>query len=149
LACYFGLAIGDAIVGIISQILKSRRKAVALCLIATIGSIALYVKAPHASLNEYYALCFLMGLTTGYWAMFVQMGAEQFGTNIRATAATSVPNMVRGLTIPMTASFHALIPYLGVTEAGVTVVMTMIALAAVSTYFLRETFHDDLDYIEA
>ena len=148
LACYAGLCIGDALSGILSQYLRSRRKAVAICLLMTGLFIALYVLAPHAGLSEYYSLCFLMGVGTGYWAMFVQMGAEQFGTNIRATAAISIPNMVRASTIPMTAGFHALIPFLGVTESGVTVLAIVIGLAFVSLFFLRETFHEDLDYVE-
>ena len=149
LACYAGLALGDAFSGLLSQYLRSRRKAVGICLALMAASIALYILAPHETLFEYYSLCFLMGIAAGYWAMFVQMGAEQFGTNIRATAATSIPNMVRGFTIPMTASFHFLIPHLGVTMAGVAVLAVMITLAAVSLFFLEETFETDLDYVEA
>lgn len=149
LACYAGLAVGDAFSGVLSQFLRSRKKAVAVCLALMCCTIALYVFAPHNSIDEYYAICFFIGISAGYWAMFVQMGAEQFGTNIRATAATSIPNMVRGLTIPITASFHALIPTLGVTMSGVTVIGVMICLAASSLFFLKETFETDLDYIEA
>lgn len=148
LACYAGLFVGDAFSGILSQILRSRRKAVAICLVFMSVSIAAYVLAPHETLFEYYSLCFMMGVGAGYWAMFVQMGAEQFGTNIRATAATSIPNMVRGFIIPMTGAFHFLIPYTGVTMAGVTVLAVMISLAAGSLLILRETFHEDLDYVE-
>lgn len=148
LACYAGLAVGDAFSGILSQLLRSRKKAVGICLVLMCLSIALYVLSPHETIDEYYFLCFLMGVAAGYWAMFVQMGAEQFGTNIRATAATSIPNMVRALTIPMTAGFHALIPFLGVTMAGVSVIAIAIMLAAVSLFFLRETFETDLDYVE-
>ncbi|MGB4106858.1 MAG: MFS transporter [Alphaproteobacteria bacterium] len=148
LACYAGLFVGDALSGILSQLLRSRRKAVAICLVFMSVSIAIYVLAPHETLFEYYSLCFLMGIGAGYWAMFVQMGAEQFGTNIRATAATSIPNMVRGFIIPMSASFHALIPFTGVTLAGVTVLTVMISLAFLSLLVLRETFHEDLDYVE-
>lgn len=148
MACYAGLFVGDALSGILSQWLRSRRKAVAICLIFMSLSIIAYVYAPHATLVEYYSLCFLMGVGAGYWAMFVQMGAEQFGTNIRATAATSIPNMVRAFIIPTTAAFHGLIPMLGVTWAGVTVISVMIALAFLALLVLRETFHEDLDYVE-
>lgn len=148
LACYAGLAVGDAFSGILSQLLRSRRKAVAICLVFMSCSIAAYVLAPHETLFEYYSLCFLMGVGAGYWAMFVQMGAEQFGTNIRATAATSIPNMVRGFIIPMSGAFHFLIPYTGVTMAGVTVLAVMISLAFLSLLVLRETFNEDLDYVE-
>jgi MFS family permease len=145
---YAGLLVGDLISGLMSQALKSRRKAVAISLGFLTLFIALYVAAPHGSLPLYYAACFLMGIGCGYWAMFVQMGAEQFGTNIRATAATTVPNMVRGLTVPMTASFHALIPVFGTIWAGVAVVGFMMIVAAICLFFLPETFHEDLDYVE-
>jgi putative MFS transporter len=147
-ACYTGLVVGDALSGLLSQYLKSRRKAVAIFLVLMGLSVLAYVFAPHETLFEYYSLCFLMGVGSGYWAMLVQMGAEQFGTNIRATAATSIPNMVRGFIIPVTAAFHFLIPYLGITGAGVAVITVMIAMAFIALSILRETFHEDLDYVE-
>lgn len=148
LFCYIGLSLGDFISGLLSQHLRSRRKAVCISLISLLAMIGLYVGLPHDSLTVYYFICFLMGAATGYWAMFVQMGAEQFGTNIRATAATSIPNFVRGLTIPMTAGFHALIPALGVTGAGLAVMGTVIALAFAALLALGETFGKDLNYVE-
>jgi MFS transporter, putative metabolite:H+ symporter len=148
LFCYAGLLAGDLASGVVSQILQSRRKTVAIFLGLLSLAILMYIIAPHESLSHYYGLCFAMGAGAGYWAMFVQMGAEQFGTNIRATAATSIPNMVRGLTVPMTAGFHALIPAFGVIGAGVSVLVIMIILAAGSLFVLPETFKTDLDYTE-
>lgn len=146
--CYLGVAFGDLFSGLISQYLQSRRKAVAIFLSALIVTIGIHVLVRHDSLNLYYAFCFLIGISAGYWAMFVQMGAEQFGTNIRATAATSIPNFVRALTIPMTAGFHALIPVFGVTGSGLFVIGTAILLAFIALATLRETFAVDLDYVE-
>lgn len=147
--CYIGLAFGDMFSGVLSQILKSRRKSVAVSL-TLLSLFALLFSFVHRdSLTFYYFVCSLLGVGAGYWAMFVQMGAEQFGTNIRATAATSIPNLVRGLTIPMTAGFHALIPALGVTGAGLAVMGTTLALAFSSLLTLRETFATDLDYLES
>ena len=148
LFCYAGLVVGDMISGVMSQVLKSRRKSIAISLVFLSLFITLYINAPHAGLNLYYASCFLMGIGAGYWAMFVQMGAEQFGTNIRATTATSIPNMVRGLTVPITATFHMLIPAIGVVGAGVSVVATLIVLAFAALLMLKETFGVDLDYNE-
>lgn len=148
LACYAGLAVGDVLSGLISQYFKSRRKAVVVFLFMTIASITLYVLCPKESLFVYYALCFVLGVSIGYWAMFVQMGAEQFGTNIRATAAISLPNMVRGMVIPITTAFHFLTPSMGVLGAGLSVMAVLIALAFVSVFTLKETFDADLDYIE-
>lgn len=148
LACYAGISLGDVLSGGLSQFLQSRKKSVMISLSFTIMAVMLYIFIPNKTVEAYYMLCFIMGIGIGYWAMFVQMGAEQFGTNIRATAATTVPNMVRGLVIPMTAGFHALIPHLGVTNAGITVMGIMIALAFISAFSLRETFDADLDYTE-
>jgi putative MFS transporter len=149
LASYLGLSIGDMFSGLLSQKLKSRRKAVAIFLSLMVVFIGWYMFAPHPSLFSFYVACFLLGIGSGYWAMFVQMGAEQFGTNIRATAATTIPNMVRGATIPATASFHYLIPTLGVANAGLVVMGVILIAAFVAVYLLEETFHTDLDYTEA
>ncbi len=148
LFCYSGLLVGDIISGTLSQLLQSRRQSVMIMLGVMVAAIALYILLPGKTLHVYYMLCFLMGLGCGYWAMFIQIGAEQFGTNIRATAATTVPNMVRGLTIPMTAGFHFLIPTLGVTGAGVAVIAVTIILAFVSVLTLHETFDKNLDFVE-
>src|SRR5262249_30167962 len=118
LYCYIGATIGSFISGALSQYLKSRRKSIAASLVSLILFLALFVLARPETLFGYYVLCGLLGIGVGYWTMFVQVGAEQFGTNIRATAATSVPNVVRGLTIPMTTAFRAIIPAFGVTGAG-------------------------------
>ena len=94
---YIGNSAGAMFSGLLSQTLRSRRKSVAISLALLVLAVCIYVALPyHNSLPLYYAVCGLLGFATGYWAMFVQMGAEQFGTDIRATAATSIPNMVRG-----------------------------------------------------
>jgi putative MFS transporter len=90
-----------------------------------------------------------LGGAAGYWAKFVQIAAEQFGTNYRATVTTSVPNLVRGSTIPMTVAFQWLLPTLGVIGAGLCVGFTVLAVAVVAILALQETFHRDLDYEEA
>lgn len=145
---YLGLVFGDAFIGLLSQKLKSRKKAVGFSLLMMTASIAVYVLLPGKTLEIYYALCLLLGFSVGYWCMFVQMGAEQFGTNIRATAATSIPNLVRAITIPATAAFGALKPVLGVTESGVAVMAVLTVVAAIALYNLDETFNRELDYIE-
>jgi putative MFS transporter len=146
--CYIGLVVGDMFSGLLSQFLRSRKKSVAIFLCMTAGFTCLYMWGPHTSLEVFYSLCLLLGIGVGYWAMFVQMGAEQFGTNIRATAATSIPNMVRGSVIFSTFLFSALKPALGVTNAGLSVVGLLIVLAFIALSTLKETFHEDLDYLE-
>jgi putative MFS transporter len=148
LFCYVGLVIGDMLSGLISQLLRSRKKAVAIFLGLTTAFTGLFVWGPHDSLESFYGLCLLLGIGVGYWAMFVQMGAEQFGTNIRATAATSIPNMVRGSVIFTTATFQYLKPDLGVTNAGLAVIGFLLVLAFIALLMLKETFGEDLDYTE-
>ncbi len=148
LFCYVGLVIGDMLSGLLSQLLRSRKKAVGIFLCLTAVFSCVYVWGPHHSLEAYYGLCLLLGIGTGYWAMFVQMGAEQFGTNIRATAATSIPNMVRGSVILSTLIFQSLKGALGVSLAGLSVVMLMLVLAFIALASLKETFGTDLDYLE-
>ena len=146
---YIGISLGGALSGLLSQKLQSRKKSVAVSLGSLAVSMLIYVSVPYGdSVELYYAVCFVLGLACGYWAMFIQMGAEQFGTNIRATAATSIPNFVRAVTIPVTISFAALKPMLGVTWSGVAVVGVMLVLAFAALATLRETFHTDLDYVE-
>jgi putative MFS transporter len=146
---YLGLSVGGAGVGLLSQWLKSRRRALLTSLIATSVLLAFYEQLAGASMQAYYTMCFSLGVCAGYWAMFVQIAAEQFGTNFRATVTTSVPNLVRGSTIPMTMAFKALIPGMGVIGSGLIVGFTVLAIAFVATWLLEETFHRELDYYES
>lgn len=148
LCCYTGLLIGDVISGLLSQWMKSRKRAVAAFLITTLILSVLYTVLPYTDTHSYYGMCVLLGIGVGYWAMFVQMGAEQFGTNIRATAATSIPNMVRGLTIPITLAWQALTPFIGVVHAGLAVTVIVLIIAAIALVTLKETFDEDLDFVE-
>jgi len=146
---YIGNSAGAVFSGLLSQKLRSRKKSVAVSLALLAVSVCIYMKLPYNdSLPLYYAVCGLLGFATGYWAMFVQMGAEQFGTNIRATAATSSPNFVRGLTIPITMSFQALTPLLGVAGSGFAVMAALLTVAFAALGTLRETFDAEMDYLE-
>jgi MFS family permease len=146
---YIGLSIGDLLAGLLSQYFESRKKAIAVYMIATAVTFALYLRFAGESLTAYYAFCATLGVFIGYWALFVTVGAEQFGTNIRSTVATTVPNFVRGAVIPMTTGFQALLASQGAIYAGIVVGSVTMVIALVSLYFLPETFHKDLDYNEA
>ncbi|QDK81201.1 MFS transporter [Spirosoma sp. KCTC 42546] len=145
---YFGMAIGDLSNGFISQALKSRKKAIALFMgIAFVFSfIYLYLSITSAPL--FYALCLCLGFGNGYWAMFVTISAEQFGTNLRATAATTVPNMVRAFLIPMTLSYQALKPSLDVINAGAIVGLVSFLLGFYAILTIPETHDKELNYLE-
>jgi MFS family permease len=146
--CYVGLAAGDLLSGVISELLHSRKRAVTLMMLFTLITSAIYLFAGVKSIETFYGLCAAMGFGIGYWAMFVTVGAEQFGTNLRATAATTVPNMVRGLVIPMTTSYQFLKPSVNVINAGAIVGAVAFAIGLFSILTIPETHGKDLDYIE-
>ncbi len=145
---YLGFAVGDLFVGLISQALRSRRAAILIALGFIASLLLAYPHVAGRSVTAYYTMCFLLGCGSGYWAMFVLVAAEQFGTNYRATVTTSVPNLVRGATIPMSFAFKHLIPSWGVIGSGLIVGFTTVAIAVTATLILDETFHRELDYCE-
>jgi MFS family permease len=146
---YAGLSIGDIASGMISQWMQSRRRAVALFLAVTAGFIALYGSISGASAEVFYLVCFLLGLGNGYWALFVTVAAEQFGTNLRATVAISVPNFVRGSVVPLTLAFRYLTPRFGLVPSAMMVGATSLVVAFAALAMMRETFGKDLDYLES
>ncbi len=146
--CYIGLSVGSLASAMLSQKLQSRKKAYNIFLILSVATAIFYFSLEGASANIFYFAIFFLGIFSGYWTLFITMGAEQFGTNIRATVATTVPNFVRGSLIPVTASFMLLKDPLGILGSAVVVGVVVFALGFVMLYYTRETFHEDLDYIE-
>ncbi len=146
--CYVGLATGDLASGFISHALASRKKGVALLMAIALLFSLIYLFTGIKSATTLYGLCLAMGFGIGYWAMFVTIGAEQFGTNLRATAATTVPNMVRGLVIPMTLGYQALKPTLAVINAGAVVGLVCFIIGFYSILTIPETHGKDLNYLE-
>lgn len=146
---YIGMSIGDLSSGLMSQWLQSRRRVMFIYMIASVLVFAAYLVFARESLFAYYTFMVLLGIAIGYWALFVTVGAEQFGTNIRSTVATTVPNFVRGALIPLTSAFEALTASQGALHAGVIVGSVAMVIALVALRFLPETFHKELDYNEA
>ncbi len=148
---YAAIAIGDMLVGLVSQYFKSRKKALLIYYMLTIVGLILFFSDYNRSDSTMYAICTLLGFSTGFWAIFVTMGAEQFGTNLRGTAATTIPNMVRGALPLINMMFLDLfqkswgwsLVYSGIITGIVVMTITLIAY-----YFTEETFHKDLNYIE-
>jgi putative MFS transporter len=105
---YIGLAGGDMLSGITSQIIRSRKKTVFVFILLTLAFIITFLYWPFQSAAGFYVGCFLLGFGVGYWALFVTIAAEQFGTNLRSTVATTVPNFIRGTVIPLTIMFKYL-----------------------------------------
>jgi len=145
---YLGLAFGDFASGFLSQLLHSRKKVVLGFLLFTLAAIAAYFLAAGRSAAVFYATVFLLGIGIGYWAVFVTIAAEQFGTNIRATVATTVPNFVRGAVVPITLGFNYCKGWLGIIPGAIVIGLACILVALWALRGLEETHGKDLDYIE-
>jgi hypothetical protein len=146
--CYMGLAVGDFGSGALSQIVGSRNRIVGLFLVLTTLFIAVYFVLAHVSLGVFYTVCFLLGVAAGYWAVFVTIAAEQFGTNIRATVTTTAPNFVRGAVVALTLLFEALRPAMGIRGSAMLVGGLALGIAFLSLRGLEETYGKNLDYLE-
>ena len=145
---YLGLAAGDIASGFLSQFIGSRRRAVLLFQLLTAAFVGAYFFLAPFSLTAFYALCVGLGFSVGYWAVFVTVASEQFGTNIRATATTTVPNVVRGSVVLLTSSVGWLRPQIGVVHSALVVGLVALAIAFTALWGLEETFGKDLDYVE-
>jgi MFS family permease len=143
-----GLTIGDLASGILSQVLKSRRQAIGVFLTGGVTFALAYSQANGVSPEFFYAICFGLGLFAGYWAVLVTVAAEQFGTNVRATVATTVPNFVRGMVVVITLSFTSLKPLFGSLQSALAIGGVSFAFAFLSVFLLPETYAKDLNYVE-
>src|SRR5262249_18637594 len=126
---YIGLSIGSLLSGTLSQIYRNRKKVVAVFLGLTVLFVAAYFTIASVSLWVFYAVCLALGLPIGYWAVFVPMASELFGTNIRATAATTVPNFVRGSVVLVTSAFQFAIPFVGIQTSAVLIGAIVLSVA--------------------
>lgn len=149
---YVGIAIGDIAIGLVSQAFKSRKKALLSFYGLSILGLLFFFSSFNKSDSTMYAICGYLGFSTGFWAIFVTMGAEQFGTNLRATAATTIPNMVRGALPLINWMFLDLFQKLwgfSLSTSGMITGAIVMGITLVAYYFTEETFHKDLNYIEA
>jgi len=145
---YLGLSVGDLISGLLSQYFKSRKKVVMGYLITTVIISLVYLYTKNVSIEFFYFMCFMVGAATGYWALFVTIASEQFGTNIRSTVTTTVPNFVRGAVVPITLGFKSMEISIGATNGALVIGVICISLAMIATWSIKETFSKDLDYFE-
>lgn len=145
---YLGLSVGDLGSGLLSQYLRSRKKVVFIYLGLSFTLMLIYLFNHHVGVTYYKWMCFGIGFATGYWALFVTIASEQFGTNIRSTVTNTVPNFVRGAVVPITLSFAGLSGSLGVIQAAFWVGTTCLLLAFVATLYIKDSFSKDLNYFE-
>lgn len=145
-----GLTVGDLLSGLLSQKLQSRKKSIGLLLGAAVVLTATMVFYPHTTNTSILVLCFLLGICAGYWAVLVTTAAEQFGTNLRGTVASTVPNFVRGSAVIATSLFFYLKVSLSISSVvAVTIVGSVwFALAFLGLIKLQESFSTDLNFIE-
>lgn len=147
---YAAISIGDILIGFLSQWLRSRKKALFIFYGITAIFMVLFFTAQNGTTERMYWICAGLGFGTGFWAIFVTMAAEQFGTNLRATAATTIPNMVRGMLaifiLPLFKGIRNVTDYYSGGWITAIIIMTITVIAAL---FIQETFGKDLNYIES
>ncbi|HLP11425.1 MAG TPA: MFS transporter [Flavobacteriales bacterium] len=146
---YLGLSAGDLLSGVLSQLLKSRKKVVVIYIILSIITTGFFLFCKGISLGQFYFLCFMMGAATGYWAIFVTIATEQFGTNIRSTVTNTVPNFVRG-SVPLITGLFGLLTASSVSNVTSAILVGILCMGAALWAILTstETFAKDLDYLE-
>jgi MFS family permease len=148
---YAAIAVGDILIGFVSQWFKSRKKALYLFYFFALISFGFYFGGGVRNDATMYLACAMLGFSTGFWAIFVTMGAEQFGTNLRATAATTIPNMVRGSLPLMNLLFVNLFQkswHLSLVESAIWTGLIVMGITFIGVYFSEETFDKDLNYLE-
>lgn len=149
---YAGISVGDILIGMLSQWLRSRTRALYIFYgITMLFMLLFFTTLWQGTAFRLYLICAGLGFGTGFWAIFVTMGAEQFGTNLRATAATTIPNMVRGmLAVFILPLFKWLehLPGVGYVNAGIISGIIIMAITWTAALLTRETFHKDLEFVE-
>lgn len=148
---YVGIAIGDILIGLVSQYFKSRKKALLSFYVLCMLFLVLFFSSINNNDSTMYFICGMLGFSTGFWAIFITMGAEQFGTNLRATAATTIPNMVRGALPLINLMFLNLFQKSwgwSLIQSGIITGIVIMVITFIAFYFTEETFHKDLDFVE-
>jgi putative MFS transporter len=143
-----GLAVGDLLSGLLSQKLKSRKKSIGLFMLTALVTGIIYLQAKGATAGFMHTLCFILGTCAGYWAVLVTTAAEQFGTNVRSTVATTVPNFVRGSGMIIASSFLWLKPHFTIVQCVSIIGAIVFIISFASLLILKETYGRDLDFIE-
>lgn len=146
--CYAGLVLGDFTTGLLSQVWQSRRKVMLLFLLLTGVMVAVYLNLHGAATWVFYTVCFILGFSVGFWAIFVTIAAESFGTNLRATVATTVPNFARGMLPLISLLFINVQKHFTFLQSGAIVAVVCIGIALITAWNVEETFGKDLNYLE-
>lgn len=143
-----GLSVGDLGAGVLSQLLRSRKKAIGISLCLALFSMVIYLTVRGMNPLMVYLLCFALGVSAGFWAVLVTVAAEQFGTNLRGTVATTVPNLVRGSAVIATLVFSTLKNYVSLSQAALIVGLTCVGISFLALLMMEETYGKDLNFLE-
>ena len=146
--CYIGISVGDVVAGLLSQLLKSRKQVMLIFLLLTGVAVVVYLYSFGITPERFILLSLFLGFASGYWATFVTIAAEQFGTNLRATVTTTVPNFIRGSLVAITTGFQFFKDKLGILEGAAVVGSICLIVSLLALSQLKETFSKDLDYVE-
>jgi MFS family permease len=139
---------GNLVSGFLSQYLQSRKQVIFLFMAASFVFAITLLLAPIERTIMYYVMCCCLGFCSGYWTLFITVAAELFGSNLRATVATTIPNFVRATIIPLNAIFLFTKGYMGTISAALTTALITYALGMLALVFLEETFKKDMNYVE-
>ena len=145
---YIAISVADFLSGILSQLLKSRKKALYVYYIIMILGVILYFTQYNGTSTGMIIICMIIGFGTGFWALFVTIAAEQFGTNLRATATTTTPNMVRGSLVLVAILFEQLQHHASYILSGAITGAIVITLGCVALVMTKETYGKDLNFLE-
>lgn len=146
--CYGAFTIADVLGGMMSQWLRSRKKVLYLFNILSFISISVFFFLPAANSDGMYIRYAFLGFSIGYWALVVTNASEQFGTNLRATVTTTVPNFVRGSLVPIALVFESMKSGFGIEMSGAVIGLSTVVIALIATILTKETYGKDLNYIE-
>ncbi|RCH55943.1 MFS transporter [Mucilaginibacter hurinus] len=145
---YIGISIGDIFAGLLSQLTRSRKLAMLIFQLLSVVTVVIYLTSKGITPDKFKWVCLAMGFCVGYWATFITIAAEQFGTNIRSTVATTVPNFIRGALIPINFAFDAFVSNYGMVTSGLIMMFILTGIALFALSQLKESFSKDLDYVE-
>jgi len=145
---FTGQVAGNIISGWLSQYFQNRKKIILAFILMSATLVLVYLLAPIQHTSVFYVLCACLGICAGYWTLFITVAAELFGSNLRATVATTVPNFVRGTVIPLTSLFVLMKARVGIMYGALTVGVITYLIALIALFFLEETFKKDINYTE-
>ena len=139
---------GNLASGFFSQYLQSRKIVILLFIMSSLALVLVYLLVQLHSLSMFYLVCAGLGFCSGYWTLFITVAAELFGSDLRATVATTVPNFVRASVIPLSMLFAMAKNYIGIIYGALVVGLLTFAIAIVALIYLEETFKKDINYVE-